>query len=163
MAVAEKRQAFITEHTVYFNETNAMGGVAYFSNYIKWQGMAREDYFIKSVPTWRDIMKLISLGQLNMITVEEHSHFIKHAYFGDELLIKLFTHNVKKYSFEMLFFMFKKDGNELLYQGFQKLAFDNFRGSFVEIPQPMLVSINAHRIDDDSEDLIRLKTFWSNI
>ena len=154
-------KAFIFRHKIYFNETNAVGGVAYFSNFIKWQGMVREDYFISTVPQWRDIMKHIALGQLNMITVEEHSHFIQHAFFGDEILVNLFTANIKKYSFDMLFFMYHAGNNNLLYEGFQRLAFDNFNGKFVEIPKPMLESARQNEISQTSLQASKLKKYFS--
>lgn len=134
-------KTFICKHTVYFNETNAMGGVAYYSNYVKWQGMAREDYFIKTVPEWKQIMQAVTLGKVNMITVEEHSHFIQHAFFGDEVIIKLQTGDVRKYSFNMTFEMLKTDSDNVIYKGWQKLAFDDFKGKFVPIPDPMLRSV----------------------
>ena len=39
---------FIYKHTVYLNETNAMGGVVYFANFVKWQGIVREEFFMKA-------------------------------------------------------------------------------------------------------------------
>ena len=142
-------KVFSISHRVYFNETNAVGGVAYFSNYVKWQGIAREEYFIQTVPSWREIMKIISSGQLNMVTIEEHSHFIQHAYFGDQVTIDLQTSNIKKYSFDMFFWMVNAK-NEILYEGLQRLAFDDFHGRFIEIPEPMLRSVQQHQIDSSN-------------
>ncbi len=142
-------KTFIHRHTVYFNETNAMGGVAYYSNYVKWQGMAREDYFIKTVPEWKIIMQEVAKGNVNMITVEEHSHFIQHVFFGDEIIIKLQTGDIRKYSFNMLFDIVKAETNELVYKGWQKLAFDDFKGKFVPIPEPMLQSVLEHATEDE--------------
>ena len=78
---------YIFKHTVYLNETNAIGGVVYFSNYVKWQGMVREEYFMKTFPSWIAIMKEVEEGKVHMITVEEHSHFKRHAFFGDTIII----------------------------------------------------------------------------
>ncbi len=153
-------KAFILEHKVYFNETNAVGGVAYFSNYVKWQGMAREEYFVKTVPDWRMIMQSIASGQLNMITVEEHSHFIQHAFFGDTITIRLFTANIKRYSFDMVFFMFNSEENKLLYEGMQRLAFDDFKGKFMEIPQSMLRSVKEREIDIKDLKLSKLGKYF---
>ncbi len=152
---------FTFEHRVYFNETNAVGGVAYFSNYVKWQGMTREEYFIETVPSWREIMKVIALGQLNMITVQEQSHFVQHAFFGDTILIELQTADIKRFSFDMVFFMTNAETGTLLYEGIQKLAFDNFKGKFIEIPEPMLKSVQAHKVDDADERCCKLKRFFN--
>lgn len=140
---------FLFYHTVYFNETNAMGGVAYYSNYVKWQGMAREDYFIKTVPEWKEVMQEVVKGNVNMLTVEEHSHFIRHAFFGDQLVIKLQTADIKKYSFKMTFKMMNVTTDELLYEGWQTLAFDDFKGKFVLIPEPMLKSVLDHATPEE--------------
>lgn len=148
---------FELKHTVYFNETNAMGGVVYYANYAKWQGMTREDYFIKSVPEWKLIMQEVVNGNVNMITVEEHSHFIRHAFFGDEILIKLQTADIKKFSFIMKFSMFKADANELLYEGWQRLAFDNFKGKFIPIPEPMLKSVLDHSTQEEYDKYLKRK------
>lgn len=132
---------FIVKHQVYFNETNAVGGVAYFSNYVKWQGMVREAYFIQSVPSWREIMGEVTKGKINMITVEEHSHFIQHAYFGDAVIIVLQTANLKKFSFDMIFKMYRNTRENLIYDGWQRLAFDDYKGNFIPTPEPMRRSV----------------------
>jgi YbgC/YbaW family acyl-CoA thioester hydrolase len=140
---------FELKHTVYFNETNAMGGVVYYSNYAKWQGMVREDYFIKTVPEWKFIIQEVVKGNVNMITVEEHSHFIRHAFFGEELIIRLSTADIRKYSFNMLFEIVRETNNELVYKGWQKLAFDDFKGKFVPIPEPMLKSVLEYATNEE--------------
>lgn len=155
-----KNKVFTIEHTVYFNETNAVGGVVYFSNYVKWQGMAREEYFIQTVPSWQEIMNYVISGQLNMITVEEHSHFVQHAFFGDQISIRLQTTNIRKYSFDMVFFISNSKTGQLLYEGTQKLAFDDFKGKFIEIPQEMLKSVKEHRIPEDDLQFCRLNKYF---
>ena len=161
MNTKTENKIFILTHKVYFNETNAVGGVTYFSNFVKWQGMAREEYFIKTVPAWRDIMKFITLGQLNMITVEEHSHFTQHAFFGDEIIIHLQTSNIRKYSFDMIFFMFNSS-NKLIYEGLQRLAFDDFKGKFVEIPPPMLDSVRQYQIESSKLQTTKLRGYFKD-
>lgn len=142
-----KNRVFTLEHRVYFNETNAVGGVTYFSNYVKWQGMAREEWFVRVVANWREIMKLTAMGELNMITVEEHSHFIQHALFGDEITIQLQMTNIRKFSFDMIFFMFENESKRLLYEGMQRLAFDDFNGKFVPVPPTMLEGVKLYEAD----------------
>lgn len=142
-------RAFIIRHRIYFNETNAVGGVVYFSNYVKWQGMSREKYFVETCPDWPDIMKQVYEFKLNMITVEEHSYFLQHAFFGDEITIELRTANAKKFSFDMLFLM-KNGRNETVYEGMQKLAFDDFKGKYVNIPESMRRSVDNYATNDFS-------------
>lgn len=140
---------FFLKHKVYLNETNAVGGVVYFSNYVKWQGMTRERYFVDTCADWPEIMKEVYELKLNMITVEEHSYFLHHAFFGDDITIELRTANVKSFSFEMLFLM-KNGSGHVLYEGMQKIAFDDFKGKYVNIPKSMKVSVEKHTADDFS-------------
>lgn len=140
---------FLVQHKVYFSETNAVGGVVYFSNYVKWQGMAREKYFVDTCPDWAQIMKDVYDLKLNMITVEEHSYFIHHAFFADDITIELRTANAKSFTFEMLFSM-KNGRGEVLYEGMQKLAFDDFKGKYVSIPGSMRKSVEKYSTTDMS-------------
>ncbi|OIO38118.1 MAG: hypothetical protein AUJ71_03855 [Candidatus Omnitrophica bacterium CG1_02_49_16] len=125
-------------YLIHLHETNAVGGVVYFSNYVKWQGIVREDFFIKSVPEYRQIMMDVVSGKVNMITVEEHSRFISHALFGDEILIRLHTEDIQKCSFKFFFRMTKKNENGEIYEGWQTVSFDDYRGRFIPIPVPFL-------------------------
>lgn len=150
-------KTFTIEHKIYFNETNAVGGVAYFSNFVKWQGMAREEYFMASVPEWKQVMEAVSSGKVNMITVEEHSHFIQHAFFGDNLIIHLRTANLRKFSFDMIFKVYKNNLETMIYDGWQKLAFDDFKGNFIPIPEPMRRSVVEHLMTDKEYEEHKIK------
>jgi len=130
-------KAFTFKHTVFFNETNAMGGVVYFANFVKWQGMVREAFFMQEIPSWKEIMYLVTDGSANMITVEEHSHFKRNANFGDTIIIKLQTANLRKCSFDLVFTMFRNTEAELLYEGWQRLTFSDRDGAFIPVPEPI--------------------------
>lgn len=155
---SQKTSPFSISHKVFFNETNAVGGVVYFSNYIKWQGIAREEYFVSTVPEWRDIVADVSQGRLNMMTVEEHSYFLNHAFFGDTVEIQLQTINIRSYSFIMLF-VISNQKHERLYEGMQKLAFDDFQGNYVKIPPPMLKSVRERQYQGDVSEFKKLKLY----
>jgi acyl-CoA thioesterase FadM len=139
--------AFVFEHDVFFHETSGMGGVVYFSNYVKWQGMVREAYFIRQVPAWAELIKAAGEGRLNMITVEEHSHFKRHSFFGDRITILLYTANIQKCSFDMIFRMYRNNVDEIIYEGWQKLTFDDCKGNFIAIPDSMLEAIGRFEIN----------------
>lgn len=132
---------FVLKHTVYLNETNAMGGVVYFANFVKWQGITREEFFIKVFPNWSEIMKLAADGFVNMITVEEHSFYRRHAFFGDTVILKLQTANLRKCSFDLIFKVYRNSEEELIYEGWQRLTFDDCKGNFIPIPEPIRQSI----------------------
>ena len=134
-------KTFVYKHIVYFNETNSMGGVVYFSNYVKWQGMVREAFLQNAVPGWKTIMREVMAGRVNMITAEEHSRFTHHAFFGDEITIKIYATEVHKLSFKIIFEMTKNSSSELIYTGWQKLAFDDFKGNFIPIPEALLNAV----------------------
>lgn len=126
-----------------------MGGVVYFSNYVKWQGMTRERYFVDTCPDWLEIMRQVYELKLNMITVEEHSYFLQHAVFGNEITIELRTTNVRKFSFDMLFLM-KNNHGVVIYEGMQRLAFDDVKGKYMNIPESMRLSVESHITPDFS-------------
>lgn len=139
---------FIHKHIVYLNETNAMGGVVYFANFVKWQGMVREDFFMNAFPTWEDVIKLVMAGSVNMITVEEHSKFLRHAFFGDTVVIKVQTANLKKCSFDLVFKMYRIGEDGLIYEGWQRLAFDDYKGNFISIPEPFRLTILEYQVPE---------------
>jgi acyl-CoA thioesterase FadM len=159
--VLKSTKTFKMDHVVYFNETNVVGGVVYFSNFVKWQGVTREEYFIRTVPQWKMILDAINHKEVNMITVEEHSYFLHHAFFGDRIKILLNTCNVRRFSFDMIFNMMNLESNTTIYEGMQRLAFDNFKGKFIEIPRPMLDSIKEYEIDPRDLKDSKLNKFFS--
>ena len=132
---------FVYKHTVFLHETNAMGGVVYFANFVKWQGIVREEFFTRAFPSWKEIMKLVMAGSANMITVEEHSRFRGHAFFGDTVIVRLQTANLKKVSFDLVFRMYRNTEDNLIYEGWQKLTFDDYKGNFIPIPEPFQKTI----------------------
>src|SRR3989338_6815700 len=139
---------FTYKHTVYLNETNAMGGVVYFANFVKWQGVVREEFFIKAFPSWKEVMMLVMGGSANMITVEEHSKFKRHAMFGDTIVIKLQTANLKKCSFDMIFRMYRNNQDELIYEGWKRVTFDDYKGNFIPIPEPFRETILEYQVPE---------------
>lgn len=144
-------KVFTYKHLVYFNETNSMRGVVYFSNYVKWQGMVREEFLLKTVPQWALMMQEVINGNLNMITVEEHSHFIQHAFFGDQITIKIHATELRKLSFKIMFEMTKSDSEDVIYNGWQKLAFDDCKGNFIPIPESLMKSVIEYTPADELE------------
>jgi acyl-CoA thioesterase FadM len=142
---------FIYNHLVYLNETNAMGGVVYYSNYSKWQGIVREAFFIRCVPEWQQILAEVLKGNVGMITVEEYSSFIHHAYFGDEIVIKAVAKDIQKFNFKIAYEMTKEGQQEIIYQGWQKIAFSDNKGKFIPIPEPFLKAALEHASSGEVE------------
>lgn len=109
---------FVYDHIVMLNETNAMAGVVYFSNFVKWQGIARE-FILSQHPKFKEIMG----RPIEMITQSCSVNFLGHLYFGDKVQIKVTTKRILPASFVMVFRYFHKETNKLVATGEQKVAF----------------------------------------
>ena len=103
--------------------------------------MVREEFLIRMVPEWKQVMEASAKGKIDMITAEEHSKFMKHSFFGDEILIKSHVREIKKFSFEIVFEMTKNGSKDHIYEGWHRLAYSDFDGNFVPIPEPVLRAI----------------------
>lgn len=113
---------FTYEHLILLNETNAMAGVVYFANFVKWQGMARE-YILIQHPKFKEIMS----RSIEMITHSCSVDFLDHLYFGDTVQIKITSKRVLPTSFIMVFRYFNKLTNKLVATGEQKITFANLQ------------------------------------
>jgi len=113
---------FVYEHIVMLNETNAMAGVVYFSNFVKWQGMARE-FILSQHPKFKEIMS----RPIEMITQSCSVNYLGHLYFGDKIQIKVTAKRILPASFVMAFRYFNKDTSKLVATGEQKVAFANIQ------------------------------------
>lgn len=122
---------YIYEHLVLLNETNAMGGVVYFSNFVKWQGMARE-YILRQHPMFGKIVS----GGLEMITTSCNVEFLGHLYFGDTVQVKITARDVLPTSFIIKFEYFNRETGKLVATGEQKVTFANKQtGQICRIPE----------------------------
>jgi acyl-CoA thioesterase FadM len=134
---------FTYEHLILFNETNALGGVAYFSNYVKWQGMARE-YILCSHPQFK---KLLSSG-IEIVTNRCSVEFRDSLYFGDIVLIKIFIKQIMPASLTLLFEYLNKKTGQIVAIGEQKIAFINSESKqLCRMPKEILdlaESVNAN-------------------
>lgn len=119
---------------VLLNETNAMGGVVYFSNFVKWQGIARE-FVVREQTDYKQLMA----SPVEMITHSCSVEFLSHLYFGDVVRIELSTANILPTSFVMLFRYFNDETNQLVATGKQKITFaSKGSGQGCRIPEEIL-------------------------
>ena len=137
-------KVFSVTHRIFFNETNAMGGVVYFSNFVKWQGMVREAFLTQAVPEWPLLIEEARQGNVNMITVEEHSTFIDHVYFGDVIQINIQASDLRRMSFRINFEMTKNSLDRVIYRGWQKLAFQDKKGNLMTVPSALFDAVLEH-------------------
>lgn len=125
---------YFYDHLVLLEETNAMGGVVYFSNFVKWQGMARE-YLLTQHPSFREIIS----GPQEMITHSCSVRFLDHLRFGDTVRIKVFTKEIMPTSFVMIFKYFNQATGKLVAEGEQKVTFaDKTTGQLCRIPKEIM-------------------------
>ena len=128
---SNKSNVFILRHVVSLSDTNAMGGVVYFSNFIKWQGMARELIMRQKV----DYKKLIA-SPLDMITHSCSAKFLGHLYFGDVVRLEVQTKKILPTSFVMVFEYLRDGGGDVVAVGEQRVTFANREnGELCRMPQ----------------------------
>lgn len=56
-------------------------------------------------------------------------------------MIRIHASEIRKLSFKIIFEMTKNNKTDLIYTGWQKLAFDDCKGNFVPIPDYLLKSV----------------------
>ena len=125
-----REKVYVLRHAVTFSETNAMGGVVYFSNFVKWQGVARELILCQKI----EYKKLMS-SSLEIITHSCSAKFLEQLYFGDVARIEVQTRDVLPTSLVIQFRYFDDKTDKLVATGEQKVAFaDGKKGELCRIP-----------------------------
>jgi len=132
--ILKPSHSYVYRHTVLLNETNAVGGVVYFSNFVKWQGMAREWILMENT----DYKKIMS-QPIEMATHSCSVLFHKHLYFGARVRIEIQTTKILPTSFVMQFRYFNDQTNDLVATGEQKITFMNTKsGELCRIPEEIM-------------------------
>ena len=111
---------FIYDHIkVFFKHTDYYGLVHQY-NYLEWMSYAREAFFNKIFPAFMtdDILTTIS-----MVTIKAEYEHYNDAKFGDEISIIIYTENVRRVSFDVIFEFYNKASNNKLGLGKQTLVF----------------------------------------
>lgn len=126
-----KKRKYCVKFTVTLSDTNAMGGVVYFANFVKWQGMVRE-LIMRHKCDFKQVMS----RSLQMITHSCSVKFSGHLYFGDVVRIEVQTKQVLPTSFVMLFQYFNDETDGLVATGEQKVTFaDSKTGQLCRVPE----------------------------
>lgn len=137
---------FICEKTVLIKQTNLLGNT-YFSNYIEWDGEAREKFFL-SHPAALEFLKTNS--NIAMITHSLFHRFFANAYFGDHIRIELTTKDILDYSLVIIFRHFRIGTNLLIGEGWQKICFmDN--NTDKPCPLPRIILDLAESIKEETK------------
>src|SRR3989338_6102491 len=90
---------YVYEKTVLIKQTNIFGNT-YFSNYIEWQGEAREKFFL-SHPAAAAFLK--GNPDLILITHSLFHRLVENTFFGEKICIEITTREIQKYSFQLIF------------------------------------------------------------
>ena len=110
---------FIYDKTVLIKPTNFFGNT-YFTNYIEWQGEARERLFLEHPDAINFLRKN---PDIMIVTHSLHHRFIANTFFGDKIRIEVVSKNIYDYSFMLSFHFFNGTTNDLVGEGWQKLCF----------------------------------------
>lgn len=122
---------FLLEKIIFLKDTNLMGNT-YFSNYVLWQGEAREAYLMTH-PNFREEMQKNQYTK--MITHSLYHRFIQETTLGDMVQIKMNTRELKHCSFVIVFKYYNKLTNDFLGEGWQRITFSDVRtGNLTTIP-----------------------------
>lgn len=112
----------------------------YFSNYIEWQGMVRERWFFECI----DSQMLQHKGVF--VTRRVHQEFFKEAFPFQEITCRMNTFAIQRCSFGLLFRFYS--GEQLIAEGYQKIAFTNHNKKVVRLPEDILARIHTYSVDD---------------
>lgn len=129
-----KERVFQTEVTVTLKDTNVFGNV-YFSNYIQYQGVVREKFFLEKVP---DLHELLTANSLRLVTIDTYNKFISNSYFGDILLVELTTSEINGASCRLNITFKNKATGELVGEGYQRVCIVGATGRVMRIPAQLL-------------------------
>ena len=133
----ELNKCFLFDVTVYLKDTN-MFGTSYFSRYFEWQGMVREEYYMKV----KDGDKILEAG-IKLVTKKAWIEYLKETHVFDKITIMLQNSNIRKYSFDMLFTYFNST-KDIIAIGGQTITFLNKENKLTKIPQQILDLISCH-------------------
>ncbi|MCP4114289.1 MAG: hypothetical protein GY737_02595 [Desulfobacteraceae bacterium] len=129
-----KERVFQTEVTVTLKDTNVFGNV-YFSNYIQYQGVVREKFFLEKVP---ELHELLTANSLRLVTIDTYNKFINNSYFGDILLVELTTSEIAGASCKLNITFKNKETGELVGEGYQRVCIVGATGRVMRIPAELL-------------------------
>ena len=126
---------FAYEKVITFKQTNVMGNT-YFSNYVEWQGEAREMLLLQHP----EASNFLTQNQHIFLVTHSLSHrFVTNTFFGDRVRVEVTTKNILDYSLMMVFRYRHAGNNSLIGEGWQKVCFlDRRTNAPCKVPQLFL-------------------------
>ena len=118
---------------VFFKHTDYHGYVHPY-NYLEWMSYTREAYFQDLVPNFLELCQ----RNIKMVTAETEFTPLQDAVFGDRIVVRIYSENVKRLSFDVLFEFSVGQAGVLLGKGRQRLTFlDADTGRPARIPEEL--------------------------
>ena len=124
-------RVFRTELFISLGETNATGNV-YFANYVKYQGILREQCIVKHVPNINEIMMQTGI---RLVTVDVYQKFRSNAYFGDTLIGELTVDQIQGCKAKVRFRYKNKETGVLIGEGYQHFCCVDKTGKVLKMPK----------------------------
>lgn len=134
------KETYTHDIEIYLKDSNAYGNT-YFSRYLEWQGVCREAWFYNKI----DRNMLQSEGVF--LTKVAHSEYQNETFPFHKIRCYLNTYNVKKTSFFLRFKFFDQQTEELVTQGYQKIAFVGHDKKPKRLPVEIIDKINRYKVD----------------
>ena len=136
--------------TVFFKHTDYHGFVHPY-NYLEWMSYAREAFFQDLVPNFLKLSK----SNIKMVTAEVEFECRADAIFGDRIIVKIYSQNVKRLSFDVVFKFYRDKDNLLLGDGRQTLTFlDAETGKPTRIPEELKSAVLLFEKNKPSQELL---------
>ena len=134
MKTNEEHRVFeFNDVRVFFKHTGHDGQVHPY-NYLEWMSYAREAFFQELVPNFLELCN----SDIKMVTSLVEFELLEGAIFGDRIKLRIFSKNVKRLRFDVIFeFCNMTDGNKLIGSGRQQLTFLETSGRPTRIPEDL--------------------------
>ncbi len=130
--------------TVFFKHTDYHGFVHPY-NYYEWMSYTREAYFQELVPNFLELCN----RNIKMVTASVELELLNDAVFGDGILCKIYSENVKRLSFDVVFEFCHKTKETQLSKGRQRLTFiDADMGRPARIPEELKAVVLQYEKED---------------
>lgn len=115
----------------------------YFSNFIEWQGEARERWFFECI----DAQLLQHKGVF--VTRRVHQEFFKEAFPFQEITCRLNAFDIQSCSFNLLFRFYS--AGHLIASGYQKIAFTSHNKKIVRLPKEIIEKIRMYSLVESEQ------------
>lgn len=127
-----QEKIFSTAIFITLEHTNVFGNV-YFSNFFRYQGLAREKMLLKHIP---NAFQYFMGNGMGLATIQAHNNYFNNIYFGDSIIAKVTTSNLQASSARLNISFHKKNDDSLVGSGYQDFCVTNIKsGRPIKFPK----------------------------